>query len=67
MQSDMIERGDPLFAVFGQNLRRATFNFFILTVDGGLLQPTGCKDNTSQVHFRSVNLCQEFPYRSDSE
>ena len=21
-----------------------------------------CKDNTSQVHFRSVNLYKEFPY-----
>ena len=30
VQSDMVERGDPLFAVFGQNLRRATFQFFIL-------------------------------------
>ena len=26
-----------------------------------------CKDNTSQVHFRSVNLCKEFSYRSKSE
>ena len=26
-----------------------------------------CKDNTSQVHFRSVNLYKEFSYRSESE
>ena len=26
-----------------------------------------CKDNTSQDFFRSVNLYQEFPYRSESE
>ena len=26
-----------------------------------------CKDNISQVHFRGVNLCKEFPYRSESE
>ena len=26
-----------------------------------------CKDNTLQVHFRSVNLYKEFPYRSESE
>ena len=44
MQSDMIERGDPLFAVFGLNLRRATFttcSYFVavgsFTADGGLL------------------------------
>ena len=38
------------------------------TADGGLLQPTvECTDNTSQVHFRSVNLYKEFPYRSESE
>ena len=28
MQSDLIQRGNPLFAVFGYNLRRATFNFW---------------------------------------
>ena len=48
MQSDMIERRDPLFAVFGQHLRRATFKIFFVvlyfvaigsfTADGGLLQ-----------------------------
>ena len=44
MQSDMIERGDPLFAVFGLNLGRATFttcSYFVavgsFTADGGLL------------------------------
>ena len=26
-----------------------------------------CKDNTSQVHFRSVNLYKEFAYRSEIE
>ena len=26
-----------------------------------------CEDNTSQVHFRSVNLYKEFPYRSECE
>ena len=49
MQSDMIERGDPLFAVFGKNLRRATFTIFLFyfvavgsfTADVGPLQPTG--------------------------
>ena len=47
MQSDMIERRDPLFAVLGQNLRRAAFKIFYFvavrsfTADGGLLQPTG--------------------------
>ena len=47
MQSDMIEGRDPLFAVFGQNLRRATFKIFYFvavrsfTADGGLLQPMG--------------------------
>ena len=48
MQSDMIEREDPLFTVFGYNLRRATFKIFFFyfvavgsfTADGGLLQPT---------------------------
>ena len=30
VQIDIIERGDPLFAVFGQNLRRATFKIFYL-------------------------------------
>ena len=43
----MIERSDPLIAVFGQNLRRATFKIFYFvavrsfTADGGLLQPMG--------------------------
>ena len=72
----MIELGDPLFAVFGQNLRRAAFKIFLIyfvavgsfTADGGLQQPTGeCKDNTSRDHFRSVNLYKEFPYRSESK
>ena len=48
MQIDIIERGDPLFAVFGQNLRRATFKIcfyhFVavrsFTADRSLLQPT---------------------------
>ena len=74
----MIERRDPLFAVFGHNLRRADFQDFVFvvlyfvaigsfTADGGLLQPRGgCKNNTSQDHFRSVNLYKEFPYRSES-
>ena len=26
-----------------------------------------CKDNTSQDHFRSVNVCKEFAYRSEIE
>ena len=30
VQSDMIERWDTLFAVFGQSLRRATFKIFFL-------------------------------------
>ena len=30
VQSDMIERGDPLFAVFRQNLRRVDFQDFVL-------------------------------------
>ena len=73
----MIERGDPLFAVFGSNLRRATFNDFFsyfvavgsFTADGGLLhnRRAVCKDNTSQDHFRSVNLYKEFAYRSEIE
>ena len=44
VQSDMIERGNLLFAVFGLNLRRATFticSYFVAvgscTADGGLL------------------------------
>ena len=65
MQSDMIEPGDPLFAVFGSKLRRATFTMFTLTLfaatDGV------CKDNTSQDHFRSVNLYKEFAYKSEIE
>ena len=73
MQSDMIEREDPLFAVFGQDLRRVYFQDFSVavrsfTAHGSLLQPTGeCKYNTSHVHFRSVNLYKEFSYRSKSE
>ena len=46
------------------------FSYFVadgsLTADCGLLEPTGvCKDNTSQDHFRSVNLFKEFAYRSE--
>ena len=44
VQSDMIERGNLLFAAFGLNLRRATLticSYFVavgsFTVDGGLL------------------------------
>ena len=72
LQSDMIERGDPVFPVFRQNPKLAAFKIFYfvvvrsVTADGGLLQPKeGCLDNTS--HFRSVNLYKEFPYRSESE
>ena len=72
MQSDMIERGDPLFAVFGYNPRRATFTIFSYFVahgsfaaDGGLLQPTKCVKTTPQkTRFRSVNLYKEFAYKS---
>ena len=73
MQSDVIERRDPLFAVFGQNLRRADFqDFFVavgsFTADGGLLQPTGgVKTTPHKTIFRSVNLYKEFSYRSESE
>ena len=62
MQSDMTERRNTLCSVFG--LKRQTtdfheFNFIVLyfvaigpfTTDGGLLQPTGCKDNTSKDPF----------------
>ena len=58
----MIEQGDPLFAVFSQNVRRVDFQVFFfvavrsLTADSSLLTP-----HTS--HFRSVNLYKEFSYR----
>ena len=32
-----------------------------------IVEADECKDNTSQVHFRSVNLYKEFSYRSKSE
>ena len=57
-QSDMMERRDPLFAVFGQNLRRDDLQdfFFVavrsFTADSSLLQPTGCANTTPHtVHF----------------
>ena len=70
---DRLER--PVVWRLWINLRRATFTIFFsfaadgsFTADGGLLQPTGCvKDNTSQDHFRSVNLYKEFAYRSEIE
>ena len=48
------------------------FSYFVadgsFTADGGLLQPMVCvKDNTSQDHFRSVNLYKKFAYRSEVE
>ena len=48
------------------------FSYYVavgsFTADGGLLQTDGvCKDNTSQDHFRSVNLYKEFAYRSEFE
>ena len=33
-------------------------------VDGGLLQPTECKDNTSKDPFSQCALYMEFAYRS---
>ena len=60
-KSDMIERGDPLFAVFGQNLRRADFQDFFyvvavrsFTADGGLLQPTGGAKTTTHKSIFAV-------------
>ena len=66
MQSDMIERGNLLFAVFGLNPQTCGFQDFFnfvavgsFTADGGLLQPTGrCKDNTSQVPFSQCESLQ---------
>ena len=54
VHSDMTERENLLFAVFGWNLRRATFTIFSLniiavgsfTADGGLLEPTGMVKTT---------------------
>ena len=75
VQSDMIERWNLLFAVFGSNLRRATFTicyFFVavgsFTADRGPLQPTECVKTTPQkTRFRSVKLYKEFAYRSEIE
>ena len=58
VQSDMIERGNLLFVVFGSNPRRATFTFFSyfvavesFTSDVGLLSPTGCVKTTPHKTF----------------
>ena len=78
MQSDMIERRNLLFTVFGENLRRAIFTIFLnvlffvkigsYRVDGRLLQPTGsAKTAPQKTRFRSVNLYKEFAYRSKIE
>ena len=40
VQSDMIERRNLLFAVFGSNLRRATFTFFLILLQLDRLQLT---------------------------
>ena len=54
--------------------RRAAFFFFLILLQLDRLQLTtvccnrrGCKDKTSQDHFRSVNLYKEFSYRSEIE
>ena len=64
VQSDMIERRDPLYAVFSQNLRRVDFQYFL-----GLLQYSWqqsaatdgvCEhNNTSQVYFLTLNLFKQ--------
>ena len=61
VQSDMIERWDPLIAVFGKNPRRAAFKIFFVavrsfTADGGLLQPTGCVKTTPHTSIFAVRI-----------
>ena len=79
VQSDMIERGNLLFAVFGSNLRRTTFTnlflFFSMLLQLDRLQLTafccnrrkGVKTTPQKTRFRSVNLGKEIAYRSEIE
>ena len=63
VQSDMIERRNPLCAVFSQNLRRVDFQEFLFfrfvavrsfTADSGLLQPAGCVNTTPHTSIFSL-------------
>ena len=51
------QRDDPLAAWLQNRGLREICSLWLPT----------CKDNTSQDHFRSVNLHKEFPFRSESE